>query len=126
MMLNDNIIDCFLDGSSNIIESNPNTVNIKYTEIMLPIEKNLPIEKDLPVEKVLSDEKDLPLEKQEKLNKNKILDYNLNYNGYHTIGNVKPNKSNRDCKNTRDNPTRPINDDIRSNRIKRNNLSKQK
>jgi len=101
MMLNDNIIDCFLDGSSNIIESNLKDINIKYTEIV-------------------------PIEKQEKLNKNKILDYNLNYNGSYIIRNVKSNKINRNCKNTRDNPVTQINDDIRPARFKRNNLSKQK
>jgi len=110
MMLNDNTIDCFLEDSLNITESITNDINIKYTEIKVPIEKS---------QKELSNN-------LEKLNKNKIHNNISSYNGYRTIKYVRPTEKNRNCEDERSNNSKAINDDTRPGRIKRNNLLKCK
>lgn len=111
MMLNDNIIDCFLDDSSNKIESKTNDINIKNKEVET-------------INKLEIETNKLENLKLEKLNKNKIHEYNLNYNGYRIIGNVKPIKNSRDFKNERNYHPKSINDDTRPGRIKKNNSLK--
>jgi len=126
MMLNDNIIDCFLDDSSNKIESKTNDINIKNTEV----EAIIKLETETINNRKLSSFSD-KLEINninnfsiEKLNKNKIHEYNLNYNEYRIIGNVKPIKNSRDFKNERYYHPKSIKDDTRPGRIEENNSLK--
>ena len=119
MMLNDNIIDCFLDDSSNKIESKTNDINIKNTEVETIIKLEVETINKLEIETI--NKLDFPVEK---LNKNKIHEYNLNYNGHRIIGNVKPIKNSRDFKNERNYHPKSINDDTRPGRIKKNNSLK--
>ena len=116
MMLNDNIIDCFLDDSSNKIESKTNDINIKNTEVETINKLEVETINKLEIETI--NKLDFS---EEKLNKNKIHKYNLNYNGYRIIGNVKPIKNSRDFKNERNYHPKSINDDTRPGRIKKNN-----
>jgi fructose-1,6-bisphosphatase len=119
MMLNDNIIDCFLDDSSNKIESKTNDINIKNTEVETINKLEVETINKLEIETINKLDSSV-----EKLNKNKIHNYNLNYNGYRIIGNVKPIKNSRDFKNERDYHPKSINDDTRPGRIKKNNSLK--
>ena len=117
-MLNDNIIDCFLEDSSNKIESKSTDLNIKYTEIVgftTIIKPEMLTQLDAKLTLTVS---------LEKLNKNKIREYNLNYNGYRTIRNVKPTKINTNCKNRRFSITKTINDNTRARKNKRNYIFK--